>query len=94
MFSFSVFEKTTNALVAKALDSLNTDPKVAEAIQKVVLDQVQAALAGKIVPDNVKGVLPSAPATDSQLIPRAGGAAPVDTSKVDPTLAKMVDVPQ
>ena len=85
----AMIEKTTSALVEKALAALDTDPKVQERIQQIVLERVDAALGKAVVPDGVRGALPTPPGGGTHLIPRAG-SAPVDSSAVDPTLQKMV----
>ena len=91
----ALINKTTDSLVAKALEALNSDPKVAEKIQEIVLQRVNAALGDKIVPDNVRGVVPTNP--NLKLIPRPGDKAAdgaTDLAKarteVAPELAEML----
>lgn len=55
----AMLEKTTDGLVAKALETLNTDPKVSEQIQQIVLARVNEALGSKLQPTKISSVIPA-----------------------------------
>jgi len=81
-------DTTINALIAKALESLDSDPKVAEKIQQIVLERVNQALGDKTIPSLVRGVLPDIPTGGSAaLVPRPGQQ--IQTETVSPELASV-----
>lgn len=53
-----MLDKTLDGLLKKALETLNSDPKVAEKIQELVLEKVNEALGNKLQPTAVNGVIP------------------------------------
>lgn len=92
-----MIDKTTAALVAKSLESLNSDPTVAQAIQKMVLEQVQAALGNKLVPTDARAFMPTdtpggsaAAANQPHLVPRPGQPV-IDTTNVPPEFKALVE---
>jgi hypothetical protein len=84
--------KLGEALLLKAFDALNTDPKIGEKIQEIVLSQVEKAVGGKLVPDNVRRFAPDIPGLPNQnvltAIPRTG-AAPLAKPNVPMQFEKM-----
>jgi hypothetical protein len=74
-----MIQKTTDNLVNKALEQLNSDPKVTERIQEIVLNRVNSALGDKIVPDHVRGVMPP----NVRLVTRDGGPTKVQVETAD-----------
>ncbi len=88
----SMIKETTTGLVKASLEMLRTDPTVKEELRKMLLDGIRAELGDKIIPDNVRTVLPAAPAgAGLKMVSRAGGPE-IDTSEVDASLAKFVEV--
>lgn len=83
-----MLDDTTDALVKKALNEINTNPAVQQRIQEVVLEKVNAALAGKLEPSSVRGVAPS-----TTIVPRAGAdESLLKATGVDPELQDMVTI--
>lgn len=70
-----MIQDTTDALVTKALESLNSDPKVTERIQEIVLQRVNAALGDKIIPSQARATM----MPGLRLIPRSNGGVDVKT---------------
>jgi hypothetical protein len=80
-----MIQKTTDNLVNKALEQLNSDPKVTERIQEIVLQRVNSALGDKVMPDHVRAVMPPG----VRLVPRDGGPtqAQLDSANESPLVS-------
>lgn len=62
----------SDAMVSKAIASIDDNPAVAEALQRIVLEQVEKAIGNKLVPTSVSAVAPTAAPFGSRAVPREG----------------------
>jgi hypothetical protein len=82
------FQSVTEALVAKALESIAQSPKIHEMMENFALDHVNKLLGSKIsdklIPDQVRSIIPPSEAYGSALtaVPRTGQPA-MNTEKVE-----------
>lgn len=85
----AMLETTSNALVAKALQTLETSDEIADHIKKIVLQQVEATLGKTLEPTNVSGVIPEI-RPGITAVPRGGSV--VNTEKVPAEFQDLVSV--
>lgn len=63
-------QKTTENVMAKALETIQSSGAIEQLVEKIVLDRVNNALGNKVKPDDVHGALPTVPAF--KLVARPG----------------------
>lgn len=86
-----MIDDTTQSVVKKALETLDSDPKVAERIQEIVLQKVNEALGSKLEPTAIKTVIPpGTPAVTA--VPRTGANLAKLADDVAPELRDLVSV--
>lgn len=87
----ALIDSTTERLVAKALEAIDTDPEVKKKIQETILNKINDALADRVRPDGVTGALPTRPT----VVPRSGGQQDlIKAEGVAPELQHLVEAPE